>query len=132
MCWKEEGAHHKKESRDDVLAQQNRAELNAKHIISCCRNVAGEINARHDIVVKILLNNILKQRGRIDHEQEWGERKTLRTANDEIRVGTEHWRSESMKGNGRIAGAKLKQDLVLLRRENGGEWKKVVVDVKVT
>ena len=37
-----------------------------------------------------------------------------------------------MKGKGRIAGAKLKPDLVRLRRENGGEWKKVVVDVKIT
>ena len=41
--------------------------LNAKHIISCCRKVSGEINARHDIVVNILLNNILKQRGLITH-----------------------------------------------------------------
>ena len=31
-----------------------------------------------------------------------------------------------------MAGAKLKPDLVWLRRDNGGEWRKVVVDVKVT
>ena len=31
-----------------------------------------------------------------------------------------------------VAGAKLKPDLVWLRRENGGSWRKVVVDVKVT
>ena len=36
--------------------------LNAKHIISCCKKVAGEICARHDIVVNILLNNILIER----------------------------------------------------------------------
>ena len=37
--------------------------LNAKHMISCCKKVASEINARHDIVVNIILNNILAQRG---------------------------------------------------------------------
>ena len=52
------------------------------------------------MVVNILLNNILKRRGLIDHEQEWDERKTVMTANDEITVGTEHWRSELMKGKG--------------------------------
>ena len=36
--------------------------LNAKHIISCCKKVSVEINTRHDIVVNILLNNILRQR----------------------------------------------------------------------
>ena len=45
--------------------------LNAKHIISCCKRVSGEINARHDIVINILLNNILVQRGLISHEQKW-------------------------------------------------------------
>ena len=34
--------------------------LNAKQIVSCCKRVSGEINARHDAVVNILLNNILK------------------------------------------------------------------------
>ena len=43
--------------------------LNAKHIISCCKRVSGEINARHDIVVNILLNNILIRRGLTAHEQ---------------------------------------------------------------
>ena len=32
----------------------------------------------------------------------------------------------------RVAGARLKPDLVWLRRDAGGDWKKVVVDVKVT
>ena len=82
--------------------------------------------------MNILLNNILKQRGLIEHEQKWDERKMVRTANDEITVGTEHWRSEEWKERGRVAGAKLKPDLVWLRRENGGSWRKVVVDVKVT
>ena len=49
--------------------------LNAKHIISCCKKVSGEIAARHDIVVNILLNNILVQRGLIDREQKWEDRK---------------------------------------------------------
>ena len=105
--------------------------LNAKHIISCCRKVSGEINARHDIIVNILLNNILVQRGLISHEQEWEDRKMVRTRTDEITIGTEHWRSDEWKGKGRVAGAKLKPDLVWLRCD-GGEWRKVVVDVKVT
>ena len=37
-----------------------------------------------------------------------------------------------MERKWRVAGAKLKPDLVWLRRDNGGEWRKVVVDVKVT
>ena len=106
--------------------------LNAKHIISCCKRVSAEINARHDIVVNILLNNILVQRGIITHEQRWEDRKMVRSANDEITIGTEHWRSDEWKTKGRVAGAKLKPDLVWLRRDNGGEWRKVVVDVKIT
>ena len=45
--------------------------LNSKHIMSCCKEVSSEINARHDIVVNILLNNILVQRGLIANEQMW-------------------------------------------------------------
>ena len=107
-------------------------QLNAKHIVSCCKRVSAEINARHDIVVNVLLNNILVQRGLISHEQKWDERKTVRTPNDEITVGTEHVRSDEWKGKGRVAGARLKPDLVWLRRDTGGQWRKVVVDVKVT
>ena len=106
--------------------------LNAKHIISCCKKVAGDINARHDIVVNILLNNIMIKRKLITHEQKWEDRKMVRTPTDEITIGTEHWVSDDWKEKGRVAGAKLKPDLVWLRRENGGQWKKVVVDVKVT
>ena len=68
--------------------------LNAKHIIGCCRRVSAEINARHDIVVNILLNNILTQRGLVTHEQRWEDRMMVRTARDEITIGTEHWRSD--------------------------------------
>ena len=106
--------------------------MNAKHIISCCMKVSGDINARHDIVVNILLNNILKQRRLITHEQRWEERKTVRTPTDEITIGTEHWVSEEWKEKGRVAGAKLKPDLVWLRRDPGDQWRKVVVDVKIT
>ena len=74
--------------------------LNARHIISCCKRVSGEINARHDIVVNILLNNILIQRGLITHEQKWDERKMVRTASDEITIGAEHWRSDDWKEKG--------------------------------
>ena len=86
----------------------------------------------HDIVVSILLNNILVQRGLVSHGQKWEDRKTVRTPNDELTVGTEHLRSEKLKDKGRVAGARLKPDLVWLRRDQGGQWRKVVVDVKVT
>ena len=51
---------------------------------------------------------------------------------DEITIGTEHWWSDEWRGKGRVAGAKLKPDLVWLRRDSGDLWRKVVVDVKVT
>ena len=107
-------------------------QLNTKHVVGCCKKVSAEINARHDIVVDILLNNILVQRGLITHEQKWEDRKTVRSARDEITVGTEHWASDEGKGKGRITGANLKPDLVWLRRDSGGEWRKVVLDVKIT
>ena len=106
--------------------------LNAKHIISCCRKVVSEINTRHDLVVNILLNNILVQRGVNSHEQKWEDRKMVRTPRDEITIGTEHWRSDEWREKGRVAGAKLKPDLVWLRHDSGGQWRKVVVDVKIT
>ena len=37
-----------------------------------------------------------------------------------------------MEAKGRVAGARLKPDLAWLRREAGGDWRKVVVAVKVT
>ena len=42
-------------------------------------------------------------------------------------VGTEQWRSDEWKEKGRVAGAKLKPDLVWLRRNSGGQWPKVDV-----
>ena len=42
---------------------KSRLPLNSKHVISCCKKVNGEITALHDIVVNILLNNTLVQRG---------------------------------------------------------------------
>ena len=71
--------------------------LNAKHVVSCCKRVSGEINARHDTVVIIILNDILIQRGLIDHERKWEDQKMVRTAHDEITIGAEHWRSEEWK-----------------------------------
>ena len=56
----------------------------------------------------------------------------MKTVNDEITVGTDHPRTDERKSKGRVDGAKLKPDLVWLRREAGGQWKKMVVDVKVT
>ena len=55
----------------------------------------------------------------------------IRTTRDEIAVGTEQWRSDEWKSKGRVTGAKLKPDLVWLRRDTEGDWRKVVVDVKV-
>ena len=52
----------KKKAETKCWCSKNGQLLNAKHIVSCCRRVSGEINARHDIVVNILLNNILVQR----------------------------------------------------------------------
>ena len=37
-----------------------------------------------------------------------------------------------MERKGRVAGAKLKPDLVWLRRDAEDQWRKVVVDVKIT
>ena len=107
-------------------------QLNAKRIISCCKKVSGEINARHDMAVNIILNNIMIKRGLLTHEQRWEDRKMVRTDSDEITIGTEHWRSDEWKSRGRVAGAKMKPDPVWLRREKGGQWRKVVVDVKIT
>ena len=103
-----------------------RLPLNAKHIVSCRRKVSGEINARHDIVVNIILNNILMQRGLARHEQDWDEKKIVKRAKDEITVGTEHWRSDDTRELGRVSGAKLKPDLMRLRRDTGDRRMKVV------
>ena len=54
--------------------------LNAKHIIGYCRKASGEINARHDTVVNVLLNNILRKRGLVVHERKWEEWEMVRTA----------------------------------------------------
>ena len=107
-------------------------QLTAKHIISCCKKVSAEINSRHDIVVNILLNNILIQRGLVTHEQSWEDRKMVRTPKDEITIGTEHWRSDEWRERGRVAGAKLKPDLVWIRRDAGDQLQKAVIDVKIT
>ena len=84
------------------------------------------------MAVNILLNTIMIKRKLIAHEQKWEDRKMVRTDTDEITIGTEHWRSDEWKEKGRVPGAKLKPDLVWLRREKGGQWRKVVVDVKIT
>ena len=56
----------------------------------------------------------------------------MRTRTDEITVGTEHQRSDEWKQRERVSGAKLRRDLVWLRRDSGDQWRKVVVDVKIT
>ena len=69
----------KKKTETTCFCSKTGAQLTAKHIISCCRKVSGDINARHDIIVNILLNNIMIKRGLIAHEQKWEERKMVRT-----------------------------------------------------
>ena len=100
---------------------QDWAPLNEKHIISCCRKESGDINARHDMVVNVLLNNIMIKRKLITREQKWEDRKMVRSENDEITIWTEHWRSDEWMSKGRVPGVKLKSDLVWLMRENGGQ-----------
>ena len=101
-----------------MLVQQDGVALNANHIISCCKRASAEINTRHDIVVNIHLNNILMQRGLVTHEQKWDDRKTVRTAHDEITVGTELRRSDEWIKRP-IAGTRQKADLVWLRCDSG-------------
>ena len=122
----------KRRTASKCLCSKTGPALNAKHIVSCCRKVSSEINTRHDTVVNVLLNNIMVQRRLISHEQKWEDRKIVKTPTDEITIGTEHWRSDEWKENGRVAGATLKPDLVWLRCDTGGVWRKVVVDVKIT
>ena len=55
----------------------------------------------------------------------------MRSARDEITGGAEHWVSDEWKGKGRVTRAKLRHDLVWLRRDCAGDRRKVVVDVKV-
>ena len=117
----------KKKADTKCFCNRTGLPLNAKHIISWCRRVSGEINSRHDIVVNTLLNNILLKRWLISHEQRWEDRKMVRTPHDEITIGTEHWRSDEWKEKGRVPGAKLKPDLVWLRRHSGDRWRKVDV-----
>ena len=59
-------------------------------------------------------------------------RATVRTARDEFTVGTENVRSYEWKGGGRVAGAKLKPDLMWLRRDSDNNWINAFVDVKIT
>ena len=122
----------KKKTESKCWCSKTGLPLNARHIVSCCRKVSAEINTRHDTIVNILLNNIIRQRGLISHEQKWEDRKMVRTPTDEVTIGTEHWRSDEWKRKGRVAGAKLKPDLVWLRKDSGGDWRKVVGDVKIT
>ena len=99
--------------------------------MSCCKRVGSDINTRHAIVLNILLNNILVQRGLISHEK-WEDKTIARTSNDETIGGTKHLRYDEWQEEGRVAGAKLKPELVWLMRDSGGQRRKVGVDVKVT
>ena len=56
----------------------------------------------------------------------------VETSKNDIAIGTKHWRSDEWKEKGRVASAKLKPDLVRLRHDSEGEWRKDVVDVKIT
>ena len=77
-----------------MLVQKDGSATEHKNIISCCKKVSAETNITNDIVVNILLNNIPFQRGLVTHEQKLEEMKTVRTARDEIAIGTDNWRSD--------------------------------------
>ena len=94
----------KKKTESKCWCSKTGLPLNARHVITCCRKVSAEINTRHDIVVNILLNNSLRQRWLITHEQKLEDRKMVRTPTDEVTIGTEHWRSDELKRKGRVAG----------------------------
>ena len=96
LCIGERKELIKKEKAETICWCSNAGQaLNAKHNIRFRKKVSGEINARHDNVINILLINILKQRGLISNEQKLEDRKAVMTDRDEIIVGTEHVRSES-------------------------------------
>ena len=108
-----------------MLVQQDLLAAECKAHRQLLKRVSGEINTRHDIVVNILLNNILKQRGLVSNEQRWEDRKMVKTDHDEITIGTEHWRSEEWKEKGRVAGAKLNPDLCcydVMQKAGGEKW----------
>ena len=113
----------KKRTEPCCFCSPTRLPLNSKHIVSCCNKVSRDINARHDIVVNVLLNAIRIQTKLVTHKQKWEDRKMVRTPSDEITIGTDHWRSDEWKAKGRVPGAKLKRDLVWLRRDSDGAWK---------
>ena len=99
--------------RSDMKCRCSKAghALYDRNIISSCKKSEWRDFISHGIAVNILLNNILVQRGFVTNEQKWEDRKIVRTAKDEISVGTEHWRSEEMKDNWLISGIKQRQDL---------------------
>ena len=76
LRFEDEGDIRKEDNRDEVLVQPARLTLNAKHIVSCCRMVSGEINARHDTIVNALFDNNIIRRGLTAHEQKSEEMKT--------------------------------------------------------
>ena len=53
----------KKKAETVFFCSKSGQQLNAKHIISCCKRVSAEINARHDNFMNILLNNIQFREG---------------------------------------------------------------------
>ena len=55
------------------------------------------INPWHNTIVNILLNNVLKRRGLISHEQKWEDSKIVKTSRGKLTVGTEHLWSEEWR-----------------------------------
>ena len=102
MRREEERTDHQEKSDTKCWCSKTGKTLNTKHIIRCCGKVSRELNARHDTVVNILLDIIVVQRWLMAHEHELEDWKMVRTANDEIAIGTEHWRSEECREKGRV------------------------------
>lgn len=59
------------------------------------------MNNQHDIIVNMLQNNILVERGLASREQKWEDWKMVMADNDDITIGTEHWRSDEWKRKGK-------------------------------
>ena len=132
VCGEEKGINNKEKGRIDMFLQQNHGAVERKAHHQLLQDGGSRDQRPTNIVVNILLNNIIVQRGFVTHEQKWEDRTMVRAKTDEITIGTEHWVSKEWKEKGRVAGAKLKPDLVWLRCDSGNEWQKVVVDVKIT
>ena len=92
MHREEEGDDLKKEAgADNMLLQPDRADSERKAYHQLLQE--GECRdqlTRHDVLMNNILNNILIPRGLVSHEQKWEDQNPVKTARDDITIGTEH------------------------------------------